>query len=349
MSSPPVMPDSSSAEPLVEAFRSYLSREKLKATRQRDLIVQVFASVSGHVNAQELWAEVTARDPSIGYATVYRTLKLLAAAGLAIVHRFGDGQTRYEVQRAGHHDHLICLECGLILEFHSRRLERLQEEVARRHHFHVVRHRHELFGVCEAFLSGRTCPYRRDAAHQSGRLHTSSSGVDRGFIEEIPPVDQLPAAFRSYLLRRKLKSTRQRELIVEVFATIDGHVTVDELLTAVRQRDVRVSYATVYRTLKILVEAGLAIEREFSEERHCYERRSREHHDHMICERTGTIIEFHDDEIEALQEKIARERGFRLFRHRHELYGYLEEDAEGGRRRSGRTRSPDRSRGGDAR
>ncbi len=326
MSSTPSSGDASGSPSLVERFRKHLSREGLKCTRQRDLIAGVFATIPGHVSVEELAAQVASRDASIGYATVYRTLKLLVEGGLASIHRFGDGQTRFEVRREGHHDHLICLECGTVIEFHSDRLERRQEEVARTFGFHIQRHRHELFGICEAFASGRSCPFRDQALAESGRVNPRPGGTSRHLMDEIPGTRELPASFRAHLEREGLKSTRQRTLIVEVFARMAGHISVDELLAEVRKREDHVSYATVYRTLKLLVEGGFAVERSFGDGHRRYERRSQEHHDHMICERTGRIIEFHDQEIEALQEAIARDLGFRLMRHRHELYGHLKAD-----------------------
>ena len=83
-------------------------------------------------------------------ATVYRTMKLITELGIASAQRFGDGHTRYEsaVDRH-HHDHLICTECGAIIEFENDRIEALQDSVARRHNFKVTRHKLELYGLCE--------------------------------------------------------------------------------------------------------------------------------------------------------------------------------------------------------
>jgi Fur family ferric uptake transcriptional regulator len=125
-----------------------LAKEGLKATRQRNLIVQVFARSSGHVSVDELLRRVNRRDASIGYATVYRTVKLLVQAGLASARHFGDGFARFEVKEEQHHDHMICEECGAILEFTDGEIERLQENVARRHGFQIHRHRLELYGLC---------------------------------------------------------------------------------------------------------------------------------------------------------------------------------------------------------
>jgi Fur family ferric uptake transcriptional regulator len=89
--------------------------------------------------------------PRIGYATVHRTLKLFSECGIAIELNFGDGQTRFEpVTVDQHHDHLVCTNCGLIIEFAEPRIEKLQEQVAAQYHFKIARHRHELYGLCSA-------------------------------------------------------------------------------------------------------------------------------------------------------------------------------------------------------
>ncbi len=133
---------------LKAAWNDYLQQHSLNSTQQRELIVDQFLRCRDHVSIEQLLARVRKRNRKVGYATVYRTLKLLAEAGLASQIEFGEGQTRYEV--AGeHHDHFICTSCGLILEFEDPQIERLQEEVAQRlGGFVITRHRHELYGIC---------------------------------------------------------------------------------------------------------------------------------------------------------------------------------------------------------
>ena len=93
--------------------------------------------------------QVRAKDPRVGYATVYRTLKLLTECGVANERRFGDGLTRYELaDDRTHHDHIICIECGKITEFEEPRIEVLQEEIASRHGYELRSHKHEMYGVC---------------------------------------------------------------------------------------------------------------------------------------------------------------------------------------------------------
>jgi Fur family ferric uptake transcriptional regulator len=134
-----------------EALGDYIARQGLKHSRQREQIAEIFFGVTGHVSVEELLARARRADPRVSLATVYRTMKLLAESGLAAVRQFGDGQTRYEVAAGrAHHDHLICVGCGEIVEFSNPQIEALQAEVARRHGFDVERHRLELYGRCAA-------------------------------------------------------------------------------------------------------------------------------------------------------------------------------------------------------
>ena len=138
----------SDARQLKERWRAYLDDHHLNTTAQREVIVDLFLRTPDHVSIDELLAKVRRRQQKVGYATVYRTLKLLVASGLAIERQFGDGQARFEVAGA-HHDHLICARCGHILEFEDDEIERLQEKVAQRlGGFTVIRHRHELYALC---------------------------------------------------------------------------------------------------------------------------------------------------------------------------------------------------------
>lgn len=145
---------------LKERWKDYLQANGLNTTQQRELIVDHFLRCRDHVSIDELLGRVRKRNKKVGYATVYRTLKLLVDSGLAHQRQFGDGQARYEVA-GDHHDHLICAECGLILEFEDDEIERLQDKIAERlGGFTVVRHRHELYGLCPKArgVAGGGCP-----------------------------------------------------------------------------------------------------------------------------------------------------------------------------------------------
>jgi Fur family ferric uptake transcriptional regulator len=130
-------------------LQAYMVKKGLRSTDQRRLIIETFFHSDNHVSIEELLAQVRESDPRVGYATVYRTLKLLTECGIAYERRFGDGLTRYELaDEAAHHDHLICIECGDIVEFEEPRIEELQEKIAHKHGFLLRSHKHELYGIC---------------------------------------------------------------------------------------------------------------------------------------------------------------------------------------------------------
>lgn len=133
----------------LESFKSYLTSMGLKYTRQREAIAEVFFDSGAHLSLTDLLDLAKVRHPSVGYATVYRTMKILAESGLATEHKFAEGNVRYEPSVEGeHHDHLICVDCGKIVEYEDEQIERLQEELARQRGFRVVSHRHEIYAQC---------------------------------------------------------------------------------------------------------------------------------------------------------------------------------------------------------
>lgn len=125
----------------------YLSRHGLKQTRQREAILDSFLAAPGHMTSEELYELVREENPEIGAATVYRTLKLLVEAGLARAHQFRDGVTLYE-NEGRHHDHLICLGCGEIVEFRNQVIEDALAEVAQKASYRLTQHRLHLYGYC---------------------------------------------------------------------------------------------------------------------------------------------------------------------------------------------------------
>lgn len=138
-----------------------------------------------------------------------------------------------------------------------------------------------------------------------------------------------------YMADRGLKSTRQRTLIVERFFEMHGHLSVEEVWAQVRQEDARVSVATVYRTMKLLAESGLAQARNFGDGQTRYEAAvGRQHHDHLICTGCATIIEFENDQIERMQEAVARLHGFKVTSHKMELYGLCKNCQKSGEHRA---------------
>lgn len=131
-----------------DILNKYLKEKGLKSTQQRDRIAREFFNKHQHLTVEELLEKVRTANPHIGYATVYRTLRLLTECGLAFKREFG-GSARFESITNHHHDHLICLGCGRIVEFENNRIEDLQETTCSRYNFQLVRHKMELYGYCE--------------------------------------------------------------------------------------------------------------------------------------------------------------------------------------------------------
>ncbi len=133
-----------------EALENYITQHNLKITKQRRAVLEAFLASEEHVSAEELYKIVAAREPKIGLATVYRTLALLTESGLAAELDFGDGQKRYEQNLDHrHHDHMICTQCGKIIEFNHPLIEKLQEDVAQEHGFEMTTHKLDMFGTCK--------------------------------------------------------------------------------------------------------------------------------------------------------------------------------------------------------
>ena len=136
-------------EEAFDRLREFSSERGLKKSRQRELILDRFLGMGGHVTADDVHAEVRGADRSIGRTTVYRALRLFCDARIASSMDLKDGLTRFEPALSrGHHDHLICVRCGRIDEFLSPEVERRQEEIAAAHGYRLVSHRHQLYGVC---------------------------------------------------------------------------------------------------------------------------------------------------------------------------------------------------------
>ncbi len=137
-------------------FHQWLKERGLKSTSQRDDIAQIFFTSNRHISVEELYAEVCKINPRVGYATVYRTLKLLKECGLAAERHFADGEARFEnIKEEGHHDHLLCDRCGKIVEFAHPQLEKLQALIAHKLGFVVTHHKMEIYGICRECREGR--------------------------------------------------------------------------------------------------------------------------------------------------------------------------------------------------
>src|SRR5690349_7986947 len=123
------------------------AEKELRITEQRKIITLVLSDADDHPDVEALHARASAVDPGISIATVYRTVRLFEEAGILERHDFGDGRARYEAADATHHDHLIDVETGTVIEFVDEELEELQKRIAARLGFRLVDHRMELYGV----------------------------------------------------------------------------------------------------------------------------------------------------------------------------------------------------------
>ena len=131
-----------------EVFVNFLVKNRLKRSDQREAILDVFLRSERHLSVDDLFQLVRKRHPEVGRTTVYRTLKLFQAAGLASELQF-EGKSRFEREyKRQHHDHFICRSCGDIIEFSSPEIERLQDQVAAGLGFVIEGHRHQIFGRC---------------------------------------------------------------------------------------------------------------------------------------------------------------------------------------------------------
>ena len=131
-----------------EVFAAYLAKHHLKRSGQREVILDTFLRSERHLSVDDLLLLVQKRRGDVGRTTVYRTLKLLQAAGLAQELAL-DGQRRFEREyKREHHDHFICKSCGEIFEFANADIERIQDEIAAEIGFVIIGHRHQIYGYC---------------------------------------------------------------------------------------------------------------------------------------------------------------------------------------------------------
>ena len=119
----------------------------LRMTDQRRIIAEVLSGAEDHPDAEEVYRRSSEQDANISLSTVYRTMRILEGVGIIKRHDFGDGRARYEAAPSEHHDHLIDMDSGDVIEFRNEQIERLQELVAKELGYRLVSHRLELFGV----------------------------------------------------------------------------------------------------------------------------------------------------------------------------------------------------------
>ncbi|MBI1953535.1 MAG: transcriptional repressor [Candidatus Omnitrophica bacterium] len=146
-----------------QTFQEHLGRQGLKLTRQREEILRVLMSAERHLGTEDLFALLKKQDPTIGRATVFRTVRLLQECGLVAEVGSSNGPSKFELKAdRPHHDHMICVECGRILEFQSPAMEHFQDGAVRRHGFTALWHRHEIFGRCRSCLKRAPSKGTRD-------------------------------------------------------------------------------------------------------------------------------------------------------------------------------------------
>ncbi len=154
--------------PSQRLFRRYLREQGLPVTHQREAVARVVFESVEHLSVEEIEARLRGRGERIGKATIYRTLDLLVRGRLVAEHNFGEGFKRYEhrLSREPLHEHLICLECGKVIEFQSWEVHGVQAKITARHGFKPIRHKLEIYGLCrecqeagaELSKDGLTCP-----------------------------------------------------------------------------------------------------------------------------------------------------------------------------------------------
>ena len=150
------------AEPthLLQEFRRYLREHSLPVTSQREQVAEVVLAAGGHLSVEDIEQRLRQRGLRIGKATVYRTLDILARSGMISQRDFGEGFRRYErVPGHPHHEHLICMRCGKVVEFTNDRIEKLKALIAEEHGFTHHHHRLDIYGLCrECQQSGAVLP-----------------------------------------------------------------------------------------------------------------------------------------------------------------------------------------------
>ena len=135
---------------LLNRFKEALTKEGLKYTPQRTAVLEEIVKDKGHRESEEIYLALKKRGQHVSRATVYRTMDILVNNGFARKMNLGDGRVRYESKvNSPHHDHLVCMDCGLIVEFMDQKIEDLQDEIAIQYEFQLKRHIHQLFGLCK--------------------------------------------------------------------------------------------------------------------------------------------------------------------------------------------------------
>ncbi len=162
------MKDTPTTIPFIRLFARYLREQGLPVTQQREAVAEVVFTANAHLSVDEIERQLRERGERIGKATIYRTLDLLVRSRLVEEHDFGEGFKRYEhrLSQQPVHEHLICMECGKVIEFKSSEVQKVEARVRAEQGFVPVRHRLEIYGLCRECReagadlpdSGLTCP-----------------------------------------------------------------------------------------------------------------------------------------------------------------------------------------------
>lgn len=135
---------------LLSDFKDVLRKEGLKITPQRIAVLEEIVKDKGHRESEDIYMAIKTHKTHVSRATVYRALDILVQHGFARKLNLGDGRARYEPKiDSPHHDHMICNNCGKIIEFVNHEIEKIQEEIAKHHQFKLQQHIHQLFGICK--------------------------------------------------------------------------------------------------------------------------------------------------------------------------------------------------------
>ena len=142
---------------LLESFKKILKESGLKYTRQREIVLNILYHSDTHFTPESLYMEIKRKEPNlnVGIATVYRTLNLLEDSQMVTSLSFGAAGKKFELANKPHHDHLICKNCGKIVEFENSIVERQQALIAKEHKFKLTGHLMQLYGICDACNQGR--------------------------------------------------------------------------------------------------------------------------------------------------------------------------------------------------
>jgi Fur family transcriptional regulator, ferric uptake regulator len=145
------MLNENSNEEIIDELKKIVKQKGLKYTEQREIVLSVLLNAEDHLTAEEVYNEIKKEHPesNIGIATVYRALSFLEEVDLITSIAFGTDGKKYESNAKSHHDHLICTQCGKIIEFMDDEIEKRQDKIAKKNKFKITSHSMQLYGTCE--------------------------------------------------------------------------------------------------------------------------------------------------------------------------------------------------------